>query len=213
MLFAIYKSIGHFDEHLLPSERRFFPANPKERTMGKFLSLVPTVYEILRDARDRHELQETFARFWKECCGYLNRCGYSNTGFMLEGELFHRQSFNFWRKEFQDTQDGLDTMFRWFKSCFGIEGNDEYCIVNLHTEVTYDWRKMRACHAGLQLPPPQITGGEEIPGSLDWRPETVRLLHEARERIGYAEPVDEEGAEKVLEDIRRKNVERGFCNV
>lgn len=183
--------------------------------MEKFLVLVPTVYEILREARERYKREELFAGFWKRCEEYLWKCGYRDYGFMCEGDLFHRQSFNFWRREFKDAEEGLGIMFAWFRSCFGIEGNDEYCIVNLHTEVTYDWNKMRACHEGLYALPPQYSGpiGNVFPpskGSVDWSPETTLRLREAIERMKYVEPIDEEAAQKALEDIRAKNAERGY---
>lgn len=142
----MYKKIDHLDEHLLPSDRKFFPANPKERTRSRFLACVPVVYEILRDANERYRMKVEFDKFWNQCLAYLTKCDYSDVAFMVEGELFYRQSFNFWRKEFRDSLDGLGIMHLWFKTCFGIIGNDEFCIIHDPTGITFDWRKMRACY-------------------------------------------------------------------
>ncbi len=150
----LYKGIDPND--LLPGERRFFPANPKERTPERMLEGFEYIYAILRDASERYELETRFDAFWDECSAYLTKCGYENQSFMANPGIFYRMSFNYWRREFQDQAEGLIAMYNWFKSCFGYEGNEEYCVIEMNRDRTYDWMKMRACYEDLHEPPPPV---------------------------------------------------------
>jgi len=154
-MLILYKGIDPND--LLPGERRFFPANPKERTPERMLEGFEYIYAILHDAGERLELKKQFDSFWDDCKASLGKYGYSPDDmiFMERDGLFYRLSFNHWRKEFSDQPEGLKAMHAWFKACFGMVGNEEYCRIDTGREVTYDWRKMKGCYEGMVEEPPQ----------------------------------------------------------
>lgn len=210
-LYSMYRKIDPNYPYLRVSERDFFPANLNERTMEKYLQIFPTIYTILRDAAERYERDELFRAFWEKCVGYLLKCGYQDLTFMAEGDLFYRQSMKYWRVNFADTPEGLSAMFAWFRSCFGIEGNDNYCRVDLGTEVTYDWNRMKACHNAMWN---DFHEKKQIDilfdGTVEWSEDTVQLLHETRNRMRAEIKRDEEEALKLLDEIAEKNKKAGL---
>jgi hypothetical protein len=239
-LYAIYRKIDHFDESLTPSQRQFFPDRYEERTMEKFLPIVSTIYEILRDASERYIRAEQFQAFWFTCWQYLKKIGYDGRSFMNEAPtgdegLFHRQSFGYWRREFKDSPAGLETMMLWFKACFGIIGNEDYCCVQEFPVRTFDWNRMLECHAAFSIPPSGISALPPPSDYPEWDDETRQKFQEAkarlkerseedtdegqrligliRERIDLyrqKDNVNEEEAHRFLEAIRERNRERGI---
>jgi len=234
-LYAIYKKINYDDENLKPSQRHFFPANYEERTMEKFLPLVPTVYEILRDYADSYQRAEFFQAFWFTCNEYLKKIDYDGRSFMQTEGLFWRQSFAYWRREFQDSPAGLEVMMLWFKSCFGIIGNEDYCCVQQFPVRTFDWNRMRECHEALSTPPGGISALPPPSEYPEWGDETKQKFQDAkarlkerseedvdegqelvgliRERIDLyrqKDNVNEEEAHRFLEAIRERNRGRGI---
>lgn len=210
-LYAIYKKINYDDENLKPSQRHFFPANYEERTMEKFLPLVPTVYEILRDYADSYQRAEFFQAFWFTCNEYLKKIDYDGRSFMQTEGLFWRQSFAYWRREFQDSPAGLEVMMLWFKSCFGIIGNEDYCCVQQFPVRTFDWNRMRECHEALNVEPiapyaRAVSGA----GKPEWSDEHQKLIRDRIERYRKIDSVNEEEANRFLEAIREKNREKGI---
>ena len=210
-LYLLYKKIDRTSPFLLPQQRQFFPENIKERTLERYFGAFEYVYSILKDASERARLKHEFDGFWQECEQYLVKCNYpAGMEFMETGGLFYRQGFTFWRKEFADDEAGLSKMFEYFRACFGIKGNDDYCRVNLGVEITYDWRKMKACHKALSAPP----GGLWTPDRTEkeeWTPETLQKLQELRERLRPAPAaVDKKAADAFLEEIAQKNKQRGL---
>jgi hypothetical protein len=137
-LYMIYKTIDRFDEYIKPSERSWFP---DLRTDTQFLNGFEAIFHILRGINERKELQNHWAPFWQRCMDYLKKCGYE-LDFIRTLEEFERYSFNWWRKEMRDDPTMLDEMFAWFRSCFGIIGNEEYCRFG----DLWDWRKMERCY-------------------------------------------------------------------
>lgn len=178
--------------------------------MERFLSILPLIYEILRDARERFVRNERFKAFWDDSLHALDKYGYDDKSFMREDGLFRRQSFAYWRREFRDTEEGLTKMFTWFKSCFGIMGNDDYCCVQTLPYTTYDWNRMRECYesAGIPAAPlPELPNPSEYP---DWSEGARRKLQEAKERLREHDVVNKEEATRVLDVIRERNQERGI---
>lgn len=181
-LYAIYEEIDPFSDYIKPGEREFFPKVRRERTLERFLEGFKYIYYILIRAQERLYLARVFGNFWERCADYLLKCGYSKKyiySIFGKDALFYRQSFNYWRAEFKDDEEGFAVMFAYFKSCFGIEGNDEYCAVALKREVTYDWRRMKDCFERLR----DNTVIETIvptPVYEEWSEKNKRIL---RERI------------------------------
>ena len=68
----------------------------------------PNYAEIVRDAAERYQRSERFQAFWFTCRQYLKKIDYEDRSFMCEEDLFYRQSFNYWRREFQDDPAGLE---------------------------------------------------------------------------------------------------------
>lgn len=209
-LYAIYRKIDHYDENLAPSQRQFFPLRYEERTMEKFLPVVPVIYEILRDSAERYKRTEQFQAFWFTCRQYLKKIDYEDRSFMCEEDLFHRQSFNYWRREFRDDPEGLETMMLWFKGCFGIIGNEDYCCVQELPTRTFDWNRMRECYRALSIPPSGV-GALPPPSEYpEWSDEHQKLIRDRIERYKKIDSVNEEEANRFLEAIREKNREKGI---
>ena len=210
-LYAIYRKIDHYDENLAPSQRQFFPLRYEERTMEKFLPVVPVIYEILRDSAERYKRTEQFQAFWFTCRQYLKKIDYEDRSFMCEEDLFHRQSFNYWRREFQDKPEGLETMMLWFKACFGIIGNEDYCCVQEFPTRTFDWNRMWECYRALDVEPiAPYAGLPPVAGKPEWSDEHQKLIRDRIERYRKIDSVNEEEAHRFLEEIREKNREKGI---
>ena len=207
-LFAFYKEIDTYADCIRPGEREFFPKRRRERTLERFLEGFKYIFYILRNAEDRLYLANVFRNFWRDCTVYLNKCGYSQkfiTETCGEGSLFYRHSFNFWRREFNDSEEGLLVMYAYFRACFGIEGNDEYCMVDLKREVTYDGRRMRACQEKLHELDTRDSDELVPPVYEEWSDRNTKLLREVVARIRGEINDEREGALAVLEDIRKRN--------
>ena len=215
-LYAIYEEIDPFADYIKPGEREFFPKALRERTLERFLEGFKYIYYILVHAQERLRLASVFGNFWERCTDYLAACGYPEKHiYSIFGKdaLFYRQSLNYWRSEFKDDEEGFDVMFAYFKSCFGIVGNDEYCAVALGREVTYDWRRMKACFEKLRDSADVIETVVPNPVYEEWTDKHKQML---RQRIeAYKKEREEESrkAEGVLEDIRRRNREDGHGGV
>jgi len=207
-MYQLYKLVDHNDENLLSGERKFFPANHAERTYSKFLPLVLTIYEILREIDYRYKLKETFNTSWDDWKAYLTKCGYSfgDMGFMANPGIFHRLSFNFWCREFQGQPEGLSAMYNWFKACFGIYGNEQYCIIESIRDVTYDWMKMKSCCIALHEEP-QVSSFPELPPGREskWSEESVNGLRTKIEEMQMNIAKDKQRKDQVLEVMKQEN--------
>ena len=149
VFFALYETIDTNADYIKPGEREFFPIDKSLRTVERFLEGFRYIYIILKRARERLYLTNVFDNFWEKCKEYLRRCGYSEkfiSRVCAKDSLFYRQSFAFWRKEYDDSEEALSIMYKYFKACFGIAGNDEYCRFSQGRDVTYDWRRMKSSH-------------------------------------------------------------------
>lgn len=215
-LFALYEEVDAYADYIRPGEREFFPAERRERTLERFLEGFKYVYYILKRAQERLYLAGVFDNFWDRCAAYLAKCGYSQkhiSNICRKDSLFYRQSFNYWRREFKDSEEGLGVMYEYWRACFGIEGNDDYCVVDLKREVTYDWRRMKACRETI-LEERAVKTTEFVPPEYEeWSEKNVRLLRLLRKRIercGREEEEKTRGADALLADIRRRNRERGI---
>ena len=212
-MLILYKGIDHFDENLLVPQRQFFPKNKKERTPIRMLEGFEYVYPILRDACERHEFKAQFDAFWDDCKAYLGKCGYSpyDTLFMTVDDLFYRHSFNHWRKEFSDQPEGLKDMYAYFKACFGIKGNEEYCRIDTGREVTYDWRKMKDCNKSMGEEPPQPVSIELPSGPRsEWSKESLDKLRAKREEMQVNIAKDKQCKDQVLEVMKQENEKKGI---
>ncbi len=210
-MLRLYKGIDPND--LLPGERRFFPANPKERTPERMLEGFEYIYSILRDASVRYELKTQFDSLWDDRKADLIRYGYSpdDTGFMANPGIFYRLSFNFWCREFQGQPEGLDAMRNWFKACFGIEGNDEYCIIETMRDVTYDWMKMKACYIADQEEPQAISVPELPSGPRpELSKESLDKSRAKREEMQVNIAKDKQRKDQVLEVMKQENEKKGI---
>ena len=217
-LFALYGEIDRNAEYIRPGEREFFPAEAPRRTLERFLEGFKYVYLILKRAEERVRLANTFAAFVEKCRAYLGKCGYSEKfteSLLAEGGVFYRQSFNYWRTAFGDDEEGLGVMYGYFRACFGIIGNDDYCRVELGgREVSYDWRRMKLCRERLdEENAASVEAPYDPPQWEEWSEDTRARLRAFRERH-RAEEKPEDGskaaADAFLQEIRARNRERGL---
>gem|GEM_PF-1325858 len=206
-LFQIYEEIDPYADYIKPGEREFFPAHKRERTLERFLEGFKYIYYILLRAQERLYLANTFGVFWEHCTEYLQKCGYKKKYIYSIGSkdsLFYRQSFSYWRREFKDEEEGFLVMYAYFKICFGIEGNDEYCSVANSREVTYDWRRMKACFEKLRDADVKETV-VPAPEYEEWSEKNKRMIRQRIEAYKRERCAQIRKSEQVLENIRRRN--------
>jgi hypothetical protein len=206
-LFAIYEEIDPYADYIKPGEREFFPILRRERTLERFLEGFKYIYYILLRAQERLYLANTFGVFWERCTEYLQKCGYRNKyiySICGQDSLFYRQSFSYWRSEFKDEEEGFLVMYAYFKVCFGIEGNDEYCSVAQSREVTYDWRRMKACFEKLRDSAVRETVVPE-PEYKEWSEKNKRMVRQRIEAYKNKRSEEIRKSELVLENIKRRN--------
>lgn len=212
-LFALYEEVDPYADYIKPGEREFFPLSRNERTLERFLEGFRYVYYILKRAQERIHLSKAFSNFWERCTEYLAKCGYSRSfisGVCAKDSLFYRRSFNYWREEFKDSEEALGVMFEYWKACFGIEGNDDYCAMDFGNEVTYDWRRMKACRERLFEEERREVPEYEPPVYEAWSEESRKLIRDRIERYRREREESMRGAKALLSDIRRRNKERGL---
>ena len=103
-------------------------------------------------------------------------------------------------------------MMLWFKACFGIIGNEDYCCVQEHPFRTFDWNRMRECYQSLHAEPIAPYGGKPYPTkpNPEWSDEHQKLIRDRIERYRKIDSVNEEEANRFLEEIREKNREKGI---
>jgi len=206
-LYQIYEEIDPYADYIKPGEREFFPARKRERTLERFLEGFKYIYYILLRAQERLYLANTFGVFWERCTEYLQKCGYKNKyidGVCGQDSLFYRQSFNYWRSEFKDEEEGFLVMFAYFKACFGIVGNDAYCKVANSRETTYDWRRMKACFEKLRNSAVKET---VVPAPVyeEWSEKNKRMIRQRIEAYKRERHEEVRKSEQVLENIRIRN--------
>jgi len=212
-LFALYEEVDSSADYIKPGEREFFPVDKQQRTLERFLEGFRYIYLILKRAQERLYLINAFDNFWEQCRAYLRRCGYSEkfiAAVCVKDSLFYRQSFNFWRREFGDSEEGFSVMYKYFKACFGIIGNDEYCRVSQEREVTYDWRRMRSCYEKFNekqvYSDPVLKPQDYVPPSKE-RLEKLRELIVSRKQDIIHNSV---GPDTLLWEIQKRNKEKGY---
>ena len=211
-LFAMYEEIDAKADYIKPGEREFFPMDKSLRTIERFLEGFRYIYFILRRAQDRLYLTNVFDNFWEKCKKYLRRCGYSEkfiTRVCAKDSLFYMQSFNFWRGEYGDFEEAFSIMYKYFKSCFGISGNYEYCrYVNEQGE-TYNWTKMKNCHEKFNEKQfyinPTLEPTNYVPPSKEQLDNLRELIKTRRNELAKRNVVD-----TLLLEIQRRNKERGY---
>ncbi len=216
-LFALYEGIDPFADYIKPGEREFFPVLRAERTLERFLEGFKYIYYILRRAEERVYLVNAFDNFWARCREYMAACGYSEkciSDICGTDSIFYRQSFGYWRREFGDSEEGFGPMYEYFRACFGIEGNDDYCAAGGRDGMTYDWRRMKACWERENAERTRAETRFEKPVWEEWSEENRKRV---RDMIGSirnereAERVEGDmGADAILAEIRRRNRERGY---
>ncbi len=212
-LFALYEEIDSKADYIKPGEREFFPVDRSQRTLERFLEGFKYVYSILKRAQERLFLSNAFDNFWEQCMGYLIRCEYSEkfiSNACAKDSLFYRQSFNYWRQEFDDAEEGFSVMYEYFKACFGLRGNDEYCCVSQGREVAYDWRRMKSSYEKFYEKRIYSDPVLEPPNYVPLSPEKLEML---RERIrNNKRDLDETAvaADALLLQIQKRNRKKGY---
>lgn len=178
--------------------------------MDRFLHLTPTIYPILRDAHERFRNNMIFSEFWKKCGEYLVTIQYPDISFMEAEGAFYNSARAFWSKEFTSEPSGLDTMFGYFRACFGIEGNEDYCITRMGREAFFNWYRMRDCLEDLNdSDKPELSYMIGI--KPEWSKESQELLRNKIEEI-KTDSEKERSADTLLAEIREKNRERELSN-
>lgn len=206
-LFAVYEEIDPYADYIKPGEREFFPAQKRGRTLERFLEGFKYIYYILLRAQERLYLASTFGVFWERCTEYLRKCGYKDKYiYSIFGQdgLFYRQSFNYWRSEFKDEEEGFLVMFAYFKACFGIEGNDEYCRVGSSRETTYDWRRMKACSEKLREGAVKETV-VPVPEYEEWSEKNKRMIRQRIEAYKRGRSGEARKSGQELENINMRS--------
>lgn len=212
-LFALYEELDSKADYIKPGEREFFPVDKSQRTLERFLGGFKYIYFILKRAQERLYLTNAFDNFWDQCKAYLGRCEYSEkfiSEVCAKDALFYRQSFNFWRQEFRDSEEGFSVMYEYFKACFGLVGNDEYCCVSQGREVAYDWRRMKTSYEKFYEKRIYSIPTLEPP---DYTPPSQEKLERLRERISnHKKKIDDTctEADALLLQIQKRNREKGY---
>ncbi len=216
-LFALYEGIDPFADYIKPGEREFFPVLRAERTLERYLEGFKYIYYILRRAEERVRLLNAFDNFWARCTAYLSRCGYSEkyiSDICKRDGIFYRQSFAWWRREYGDQEEGFSPMYEYFRACFGVEGNDDYCAAAGKDGVSYDWRRMKACHEKETASRARVETVYVKPVWEEWSEENRKRVRELIESLrregGEEERTGPPEADFVLAEIRRRNRERGI---
>lgn len=212
-LFTLYQELDSGADYISPSERQFFPKNKEQRTFERFLEGFRYIYFILRRAQERLYLSNAFDNFWEQCKSYLKRCEYSEkfiTTVLKKDSFFYRQSFNYWRSEFGDSEEGFSVMYKYFRGCFGIVGNDEYCSINKGREVSYDWKRMKNCFERFNEKPkfsnPVLRPSDYVPLS----DEKLQMLKTRIKGFKFREQENNIKADALLLEIQKRNKEKGY---
>jgi len=212
-LFALYEGIDPYADYVRPGEREFFPVDKGQRTLERFLEGFKYIYYILKRAQERLYLTNAFDNFWERCKAYLSRCKYSQkfiSKACAKNSMFYRQSFNCWRQEFGDSEEGFSVMFEYFKACFGIEGNDEYCCIDRRRDVAYDWRRMKRSYEKFYKKPLYSNPVLEPPDYVPPSPERLEMLRERIRLYRMERDQNHVGADALLLEIQKRNKERGY---
>jgi hypothetical protein len=212
-LFALYEEIDPYAEYVRPGEREFFPADKEQRTLERFLEGFKYIYYILKRAQERLYLTNAFDTFWDRCKAYLSQCKYSEkfiSRVCAKNSMFYRQSFNYWRQEFGDSEEGFSVMYEYFKACFGIEGNDEYCCVDRRREAAYDWRRMKRSYEKFYEKPLYSNPVLEPPDYVPPSHEKLEMLRERIRRYRKENAQNHFGADALLLEIQKRNKEKGY---
>ena len=212
-LFALYEGIDSKADYIKPGERDFFPVDKSQRTLERFLEGFKYVYSILKRAQERIYLTNVFDNFWEQCKAYLHRCDYSEkfiSTVCAKDAVFYRQSFNYWRQEFDDSEEGFSIMYEYFKACFGLRGNDEYCSISKGGEVAYDWRRMKTSHEKFYT---KRVYSDPVLEPPDYAPPSQEQLEMLRERIrnNKKDLADTAvAADALLHQIQKRNRKKGY---
>jgi hypothetical protein len=215
-LFSLYKEIDPFADYIKPGEREFFPVLRSERTLDRFLEGFRYVYFILKRAEERLRLMSVFDNFWARCREYMAACGYSEkciSDICGTDSIFYRQSFGYWRREFGDSEEGFGPMYEYFRACFGIEGNDDYCASGTRDGMTYDWRRMKACWEKEAAERTRAETGFDKPVWEEWSEKNRKRLRDVIDALGKERAAERPGVDApdaILAEIRRRNLERGI---
>ena len=101
-------------------------------------------------------------------------------------------------------------MYEYFKACFGLRGNDEYCSISKGGEVAYDWRRMKTSHEKFYTKRIYSNPVLEPP---DYAPPSQEQLEMLRERIrnnkkNLADTAV--AADALLHQIQKQNRKKGY---
>jgi hypothetical protein len=216
-LFALYEGIDPFADYIRPGEREFFPVLRAERTLERYLEGFKYIYYILRRAEERVRLLNAFDNFWARCTAYLRKCGYSEkyiSDICGRDGIFYRHSFAWWRREYGDQEEGFSPMYEYFRACFGYEGNDDYCAAAGKDGVSYDWRRMKACHEKETASQARAETDYVKPVWEEWSEENRKRVRELIESLrgedAEAASAARPETDMILAEIRRRNRERGI---
>lgn len=105
-------------------------------------------------------------------------------------------------------------MYEYFRTCFGIEGNDDYCASATRDCMTYDWRRMKACWEKEKAEREWAETRFEKPVWEEWSEKSGKRLWDnvdaVRNERADEQPAGEAGVDAILPEIRRWNLERGY---
>ncbi len=102
-------------------------------------------------------------------------------------------------------------MAGWFQDCFGVRGNEQYCIIESIRDVTYDWMKMRACHIALQEEPPQPVSIKLPSGPKpELSKESLDKLRATKEEIQAKIAKEKQYKDQVLKVMKEENEKKGI---
>jgi hypothetical protein len=179
-LLSLYKMYATIDMnvHGTTTEITFFPRRT-ERTVENFLNAFTVIYGILSRVAGMSLEQEKFDKFWDDCQAYLDKLHYTDSIYMYQGSDFQSSAMNFWRREYSAEQEGLDAMFKMFKNCFGIRGNDDLCRYERAGVESYSWNTMRKLLAETLEGSIYVELERRDPKDYEWREESKQIIKDA----------------------------------
>ena len=153
-----------------------------DRTVESFLNAFTTLYSILsKVVKDAME-GDKFLQFWDKCSLYLGKVGYDNPDWMRTTSDFCNSAENFWKKEYSSTDAGLEAMYKMFKVCFGITGNDDRCRYERAGIESFSWNLMRKCLQAHTEERAEFIIEKRDPSDYEWTEKSKSILSDYLEK-------------------------------
>lgn len=156
----------------------------ENKSLSSFLTNFRPIFFSLKNIGTKVKEEKTFEIFWDKCKAYLKKLGYERVEFMMEDDSqFRKSSFSYWNKMYDKQPDGLEFMFRAFKACFGIVGNEDRCVIKYGDTINYSWQKMADCVIPLDNIREEYIIEDKDPKEYEWSEESKKLLQEIKEKL------------------------------